>query len=215
MNFYDDSLQYLMNDMLVNAYDFSIVKERIKKIMEKSPCVPYELSVILVAKPPTIESPLVQKFSEEGKIKSFQKKEVCVKIKDAIKGALNNYLESSLNRFSKINNCSTIKIKSDDNEFRVLIQVRNLEKFSSNLLYAMVNHFNVDALGYCDQVEVIVSVAHTKDSCLEEVVKQKLPDLPASALSKFVTLDDKEKVLDFFRCPEVKDVLFNHFFPKG
>jgi len=204
-----------MNDMLVNAYDFSIVKERIKKIMEKSPCVPYELSVILVAKPPTIESPLVQKFSEEGKIKSFQKKEVCVKIKDAIKGALNNYLESSLNRFSKINNCSTIKIKSDDNEFRVLIQVRNLEKFSSNLLYAMVNHFNVDALGYCDQVEVIVSVAHTKDSCLEEVVKQKLPDLPASALSKFVTLDDKEKVLDFFRCPEVKDVLFNHFFPQG
>ena len=123
--------------------------------------------------------------------------------------------QSSLNRFSKIKNSVTIKIKSDDNEFRVSIDVRNLLKFSPNLLYAIVNHFNADVLGYCDQVEVILSVAQTKDSGLEEVVRQKLPNLPASALSRFVTLEDKEKVLDFFRCPEVKDVLFTHFFPHG
>ena len=104
MNFYEETLQYLMSDMLINAYDFAIIKGAIKIIMGKHPRVPYELVLILIAKPPTIESPLVQKFIEEGKVKSFQKKEVCVKIKDIIKGALNNYLESSLNRFSKIKN---------------------------------------------------------------------------------------------------------------
>jgi len=201
--------------MLVNAYDFAIIKEAIKIIMGKHPRVPYELVLILIAKPPTIESPLVQKFIEEGKVKSFQKKEVCVKIKDIIKGAFNNYLESSLNRFSKIRNCSSIKIKSDTNEFRISIKVRNLDKFSPNLLYAVVNHFNIDALGYCDHVKVILSIAQTKDSPLEVILKQKLPNVLASELSKFVTLDDKEKVLDFFRCPEVKEILFAHFFPHG
>ncbi len=204
-----------MSDMLVNAYDFSIVKETIKSVMEKQPRVPYELLLVIIAKPPTIESPLVQQFSEEGKIKSFQRKEVCLKIKDAIKGALNNYLESSLNRFSKIKDCSSIKVKSNTHEFRVSIRVRNLANFSAKLLYSIANHFNVSVLGYCDQVEVILSIAQTKDSSLEIILKQNLPDLLASSLSKFVTMDDKEKVLDFFRCPEVKDILFAHFFPQG
>lgn len=201
--------------MLENAYDFVIIREAIKKIMKYLTSVPYELVIVLIAKPPTIESPLVQRFSEEGKIKSFQKKEVCVKIRDVIKGALNHYLESSLNRFSKVKNCSTVKIKSDANEFRISISVRNLHKFSPELLYAVINHFNVDVLGYCDQVEVILSVAQTKDSSLEVSLKQKLPKALVTELSKIVTLDDKEKVLNFFRCPEVKEILFGHFFPQG
>ncbi len=215
MNFYEDSLQYIMNNMLVHAYDFQIIKESIKKIMKNLTNVPYELALVLIANPPTIDSPLIQRFSEEGKIKSFQKKEVCVKIKDAIKGALNHYLDDSLNRFSKVKNCSTIKIKSGANEFRILITIRNLHKFSPGLLYAIVNHFNVSPLGYCDQVEVIISVAQTNGSALEVLLKKKLPKALVSDLSKIVTLNDKEKVLDFFRCPEVKEILFGHFFPQG
>lgn len=204
-----------MSDMLVNAFDFSIVKKAIKRIMERFSHLPYELNFVLIVKPPTVESPLLQKFSREGKAKSYQKKEVCLKIKEVIKGALNNYLESSLNRFSKVKNSSTIKVKSNTNEFRVSIRVRNLEKFSPNLLYAVVNHFNVSALGYCEQVEVILSVAQTRDFSLEVVLKQKLPKTSVAEISKIVTLEDKEKVLDFFRCPEIKDILFTHFFPHG
>jgi len=215
VNYYEDSLQYLMSDMLVNAYDFSIIKKAIKSIMKKHSSIPYELKLFLIAKPPTIESPLVQRFIEKGKIRSFQKKEICAKIKDVIKGALNNYLESSLNRFAKVKNCSTIKVKSDANEFRVSITVRNLDKFTPDLLYAVINHFNVDTLGYCDQVEVILSVAQTKNFPLEVILKQELPKVLISELSKILTLEDKETVLDFFRCPEVKEILFRHFFPQG
>jgi len=215
VNFYEDSLQYLMSDMLVNAYDFKVLKEKIKQIMKKHPEVPYELVLIVIAKPPSIESPLVERFSDEGKVKSYQKKEICVKIKDVIKASLTTHLESSLNRFSKIKNCSTIKVKNDENEFRVVISVRNLENFSSKLLYAVINHFNVNALGYCEQVEVILSVAQTKDSSLEVILQENLPNVSAPELSKLLTLNDKEKVLDFFRCPDVKEILFKHFFPHG
>lgn len=201
-----------MSDMLVNAFDFKVIKEEFKKIMGKYPTVPYELVLVIIAKPPSIESSLVKRFSKEGRIKSYQKKEVCIKINDAIRGALNNHLESSLNRFSKIKNCSTIKVKSDANEFRVLISFRNLIKFSSNLLYAVVNHFNVGVFGYCDQVEIILSVAQTKESPLSLILKEMLPKID---LTKFVTLADKDKVLDFFRCPEVKEILFAHIFPFG
>ena len=215
MNFYDDSLQYLMNDMLVYAYDFAIIKETIKKVMENIASAPFELVIDLIAKPPTIDSSLIQRFSEEGKIKSYQKKEVCVKIKDAIKGSLNTYLDSSLSRFSKVNNCSNVKIKSDTKEFRISIKARTLNKFSPELLYAVVSHFNVDTLGYCDQVKVIFSVAQTKDSSFEVILTQNLPKVAVSDLSKIVTLDDKEKVVDFFKCLEVKEILFAHFFPQG
>jgi hypothetical protein len=215
VNFFEDSLQYLMNDMLVNAYDFKSIKDTVKKLTERLPTVPYELNFILIATPPTVESELINRFSDEGKLKSFQKKEICVKIKDVVKGALNNYLESSLNRFSRAKNSSTIKVKNNANEFRVLICVRNLEKFSADLIYAVLNHFNVDALGYCDEVKVILSVAQTKGSPLEVVLKESLPKVTVSTHSKFFTLNDKDTVLEFFGCPEVKDVLFTHFFPQG
>jgi len=215
VNFYDTNLQYLMSDMLVYSYDFEPVKEAIKNVFEEISTIPFELVVILIAKAPTIESPLIQRFCEEGKLKSFQKKEVCVKIKEAIKGALSNELESSMNRFSKIKKCSKIKVKSDFSEFRVTISVHRLHSFSPKLLFAVINHFNVDPLGYCDEVETIVSVARTEESNLEPVFKEKLPKLPAVESKKFVSLDDKESVLDFFRCPEVKEILFSHFFPRG
>ena len=215
MNFYDDNLQYLMNDLLVYAYDFAVIKESIKKITENRTSVAYELVLVLIATPPTVESALIQRFSEEGKIKSFQKKELCAKIRDVIKGSLNSYLESSLNRFSKVKNCSAVKIKSDANEFRITIRVQNIPKIPPKLIYAVINHYNIDVLGYCDQVKVILSVAQTKGSHLEIVLNKKLPKAPISELSKIVTLDDKEKVLDFFRCPEVKNILFTHFFPQG
>ena len=215
MNFYEDSLTYLMNDMLVKAYDFKVIKEAIKQIMEKLPKKPYELVLIIVTKLPSIESPLVERFLDEGKVKSYQKKEICLKLKEVIKGKLNTHLESSLNRFSKLKNCSTMKLKTAPNEFRVFISVRNLDKFTPKLLYAVINHFNVNALGYCDKVEVILSVAQTKGSSLEVILKEELPSVSASRLSKFVTLSDKEKVLNFFGCPEVKEILFTHFFPHG
>ena len=215
MNAYSDNLTYLLNDMLVYAYDFTIVKETIKKITEESSQLPHELVFVAVAKIPTIESPLVQRFLLEGKIKSFQKKEVCLKIKEIIKVALNHYLDGSLNRFSKVKDCCKIKVKDEADQFRITIRVQNLPNFSSNLLYSVINHFNVSEFGYCDQLEVNVSIAQTKDVSFEVLLNQKLPKAPISELSKIVTLDDKEKVMDFFRCPEVKEILFGYFFPQG
>jgi len=215
VNFYDTNLQYLMSDMLVYAYDFEPVKEAIRNVFGEIPTIPFELAIVLIAKSPTVESPLIQRFCDEGKLKSYQKKEVCVKIKEAIKGALSNELESSLNRFSKIKNCSKIKVKSDFSEFRVTINIYQLHRFTPKLVFAIINHFNVDPLGYCDEVEAIVSVARTKGSPLEFVFKDKLPKLLAIESKKFVSLDDKESVLDFFRNPEVKEILFSHFFPRG
>ena len=71
MNFYEDSLTYLMNDILVKAYDFKVIKEAIKQIMENRPKNPYELVLIVIAKLPSIESPLVERFLDEGKVKSY------------------------------------------------------------------------------------------------------------------------------------------------
>lgn len=215
MNVYSDNLLYLLNDMLVYAYDFSIVKETIKKIMEDRSRLPHEIAFVIVAKPPTVESPLVQRFILEGNIKSFQKNEACLKIKEVVKGELNHYLDGSLNRFSKVKNCCSIKVKSEINQFRITIRVQNLRNFTSNLLYSVINHFNVSAFGYCDDVEVNISIAQTKDLFFEVALNQKLPKAPISELSKIVTLDDKKKVLDFFRCPEVKEILFGYFFPQG
>ena len=204
-----------MSDMLVNAFDFKVIKEALKKIMGKHPNVPYELVLVIIAKAPSIESSLVKRFSKENRIKSYQKKEVCLRIRDVIKRALNNNLESSLNRFSNIKNCSTIKVRSDTSEFRVFISVRNIHKFSSSLLYAVMAHINIAALGYCDQVEAILSVAQTKESPLVIILKEMLPKVAATELTKFVTLANKDKVLDFFGCPEVKNILFAHIFPFG
>ena len=204
-----------MSDMLVYSYDFEPVKEAIKNVFEEIHIIPFELVIILIAKAPTIESSLIQRFCDEGKLKSFQKREICVKIKEAIKGALNNELESSINRFSKIKNCSKIKVKSDFSEFRIAIKVHCLQKFSPKMLFAVVNHFNVDPFGYCDEVEVIVSVARTEGATLEPVFEEKLPKLPGVESKKFASLENKESVLDFFRCPEVKEILFSHFFPRG
>ena len=94
LNFYDTNLFYLMSDMLVHAFDFAPIKESIKKITKDAAKIPFELGVTLIAKAPTIESDLIQRFSDEGKLKSYQKKEVCVKIKEDIRGALKNSLES-------------------------------------------------------------------------------------------------------------------------
>jgi len=204
-----------MSDMLVYSYDFEPVKEAIKNIFEEIHIIPFELVIILIAKAPTIESSLIQRFCDEGKLKSFQKREICVKIKEAIKGALNNELESSINRFSKIKNCSKIKVKSNFSEFRIAIKVHCLQKFSPKMLFAVVNHFNVDPFGYCDEVEVIVSVARTEGATLEPVFEEKLPKLPGVESKKFASLENKESVLDFFRCPETKEILFSHFFPRG
>lgn len=215
MNFYDSNLQYLMSDMLIYAYDFEPVKEAIKKVFEEIPTIPFELAVVLIAKAPTVESPLIQRFCDDGKLKSYQKKEVCVKIKEAIRGALSNNLESSLNRFSKIKNCSKIQVKSDFSEFKVTISVHQLQRFSPKLLFAIVNHFNVNPLGYCDEVEAIVSIARAKESTLEQVFKDKLIKLPIIESKKFPALEDKETVLEFFSCPGVKEILFSHFFPRG
>jgi len=201
--------------MLVYAHDFKIVKETIRKIMGDRSRLPHELVFVIVVKPPTVESPLVQRFLLEGKIKSFQKEDVCLKIKDIVKGQLNHYLDDSLNRFSKVKNCCVIKVKDEMNQFRITIRVQTLFNFTSNLLYSVINHFNVSAFGYCDQIDVNISIAQTKDSSFEALLNQKLPKVPISELSKIVTFDDKEKVLDFFRCPEVQEILFGYFFPQG
>ena len=81
-----------MSDMLVYAFDFSPTKEVIKKIMKEDEGIPFGLLIIITAKAPTIESDLIQRFYEEGKLKSYQKMEILVKIKETIRSALNNNL---------------------------------------------------------------------------------------------------------------------------
>jgi len=138
----------------------------------------------LIAKAPTIESDLIQRFSDEGKLKSYQKKEVCVKIKEDIRGALKNSLESSLNRFTKIKNCTKVKIKSDFYGFRITINIQYLSRFSPKTVFAIISHFNVAPLGYCDDLEATMSVVRTKGSSLEVVFNDKLTQMPIFLLQE-------------------------------
>jgi len=201
--------------MLVYAFDFTPIKEMIKKVMKEDKGVPFGLTVIITAKAPTIDSDLIQRFYEEGKLKSYQKKEIIVKIKELIKNAFNNNLEGSLNRFSRIKHCTKVKIKNDFYEFKISVHIQNISRFSSKSLFAIISHFNVDMLGYCDEVEATVSTKSTIGSPLKIIFSDNLEKESVVKLRKFVSLDDKETILELFRCPEVKDILFHHFFPHG
>lgn len=97
--------------MLVSAYDFGIIKTSINQIIKNAGNSLKELHITISAKAPSLDGPLIERFTAEGKVKSYQKKEICVKLRDLIKNGWNNSIQSSINRFARLKDSIEITVK--------------------------------------------------------------------------------------------------------
>ncbi len=209
MTLYDTNLNYALQELLLYSYDFTPIRKKIFDLfMRVSPLV--ELQIIFSIIPPIKTSSLIQ-----DNVKSFQKKEICVKIYEMIRNSLNSHLEKSLNRFPKLKQSSKIEIKNNTDRFSISIKIKNLKNFTPKLIFAIASHFNVNVLGYCDEVRAKISILKPKLHKPEVVLNTKLKRVRATDMRKFLTLDDKESVLEFLKQPEVKKILLSNFYPYG
>lgn len=208
MTLYDTNLNYALQDLLIYSYDFKQIREKIYSLFRGTTPI-YELHVLISIIPPTITSSLIQD------VKSFQKKEILVKIYSMIRGAINSHLEKSLNRFPKLKQSSKIEIKNYINRFTISIKIHDLKNFTPKLAFAIVSHSNVTVLGYCDEVRVKISILKSKVHKPEVIFNTKLKRVRVTDLRSFLTLDNKETALEFLKQPEVKKILFHNFYPYG
>jgi len=215
MSYYDTNLKYLMDDLLIYCYDFSSIKDVIRDTMKKKNVNISMITVKMIAIPPTSKSEFIQNCYAERKIKSYQLKEVCTQIHQTLKGALNSNLERSLNIYTVFKDNVKIKIETKSNAFKILIQIKNIKNLTPNIIFAIINHFNVDTLGYCDSVHALLTIHDLSNNSIKIILNQQLEKVFLVEKLDFFTLDTKDQVIEFYKCPEVKEILFKYFFPIG
>ncbi len=215
MSYYDTNLKYLMDDLLIYCYNFKPIKDKIIDAMKNKKLKISMITAKLIATSPKPESEFIQSCYNERKIKSYQLKEVCTQIHQTLKGALNSNLEQSLNIYTTFKDNIKIKIETKRNAFEILIQIKNIKNLTPSIIFAIINHFNVDILGYCDSVQILLTLHDLVNKTTKIILNDQLEKVPLVEQLDFFTLDTKDKVLEFYKCPEVKEILFKFFFPNG
>ena len=215
MNPYETDLKYLTDDLLVNGFDFSPLHDAISKELDDESSTISEMHVKLSAIPPAIDDSLIEEFSTTGKIKTYQKKEMVIKLRDAIKGALGVSLEHSLNRFLVFKHNVKISISHAQSETIVEIQISKITNYTTQMVNAIISHFEVPELGYCASVEAKLIVNSGKDTTNHVIFSELLSKKRGSKIHDYLTLKDRKVVASFFSLPKVKEILFSYIFPRG
>lgn len=204
-----------MDDLLLYCFDFSPLQHEIDSIMQESHPNISMLTIKLIAIPPTPKSDFIQEMYVKGKIKSYQLKEICTQIYTTLKGALNSNLEESLNLFTTFKDNVKIRVITKTKVFKIRIRIKNLSLFDSKLIYAIITHFNMDVMGYCESLEALLFTHSQNQQEPHNVLEILLEKFPLADYFDFFTLQKRDEVIEFYRCPEVKEILFKYFFPGG
>lgn len=211
--------------MLIYGFDFNAIKKPLYDLLEqkKDRISTDSIEIVLKYTGIQVESPLVKSFYDEGKIKSHEINEVVAVITSKLITALQTktkYLLNSLTKFYRFQSSidihynkaeETIKRKKRLEIYTVTIEIGRLERFPPKLIESVVREFNFDTIGYCENVECIISKVIS--SKREIIFNDSLRKFSIKEEYDFLNLNSKDKVLEFFKCPVVKDVLWQYFFP--
>ena len=221
--YYDQKLTYTLADMLIYGYDINALKQPLYEIFEKrGTSLPHSLTIELKYTGPEITSPLIQDFYNRGEIKSHEINEVCKIINNKLVSALQSKstsLFNSLTRFYRFkscieivfdNNLKSISLKENSRIFTITVYLHKLEQFTTKLIFALIQEFNIDFAGYCDKISARITTPRAKGYYEQQLERVKLAEQ-----YEFLTLKHKEHIIRFFSCPEVKQILFQYFFPDG
>ncbi len=221
--YYDQKLTYALADMLIYGYDFNSLKKPLYEIFEnRKISLPQILQIELKYTGPEITSPLIQDFYNRGAIKSHEINEICKIINNKLISALQSKstsLFNSLTRFYRFkscieiifdNNLKSLNLKENSRVFKIIILLHKLEQFTAKLVLAIIKEFNIDFAGYCDSILARIITSGKTIYFENQLEKAKLTEQ-----YEFLTLKNKEGIVRFFSCPEVKQILFRYFFPDG
>ncbi|TFG21948.1 MAG: hypothetical protein EU529_12055 [Promethearchaeota archaeon] len=211
----DENMGYIIKDMLIYGYNFNFLKDKLVKLLNESDINKYNLKIILKIVPPDVNNDVFYEFCQKGIIKSHQQNEILVKIRKLIKGALDKNLNQSFTRFPKFKENVKVKLSSQLRKFIISIKIKNIEVFNEKSIFTLINQFNDKSLGYCNLIKIIIfkvskDKQEQKQYFQDYLTPYRLVDNPS-----MITINEMEKVLNFYSHPLVKEILDLHFFPYG
>ena len=227
-DFFSKKILYILEDLQVKSFNVYEKIDELKSILQDNNFSLWN-AINRIAISMKIISPdfdIIQDFVDLGKIKSHEYLAVYKQISEIFKNAittLTNNLEFTKNYYSSFKDTILVKrteefiphknrtFKRKDN----LILEFKAQFLALNDVISIVRLLGFNPLCYAAEVELKVNIRYKTTNTYITILDEKIDKIPIKEFRSFLSLDDKETVLELLGHPSYFEVIKMYMFPNS
>lgn len=227
-DFFSKKILYMLEDLRIKSFNVHEKIDDVKDLLQDNNFALWnainKLEVSMKIISPDFD--LIQTFVDVGKIKSHEYLAVYKQINEVFKNAittLTNNLEFTKNYYASFKEAILIKRTEEFIPYQNKTYKRkdNLTlQFKTQFLalhdvIAIIRMLGFELLCYAAEVKLKVELRYTINNATITIVDESLDKIPIKDFKKFLSLDDKEDVLELMGHPVYYEVIKMFMFPNG